>query len=63
MECSLGLDSRDSSWLVDILDVGTASVKLSLKLYDESELQVGYQQSITEAPAVELTLRGSPGRT
>ena len=33
------------------VDGGTAGLKLSLKLYHESKLQVGDQQSIAEAPS------------
>jgi len=38
-------------WTVETLHGwGTTALKLSPKLYHESELQVGYQQSIAEAP-------------
>ena len=47
---SAGLDSRDSSCFVDLVDARTDGLELSLKLYHGSELQVGYQQSIAETP-------------
>ena len=56
MECSLGLDIRESSSLVDLGDARTTGFTLSLKLYHESDLQVVYQQSIAEAPMVDLSM-------
>jgi hypothetical protein len=35
---------------VDLVGARTDGVKLSLKLYHARELQLGYQQSMTEAP-------------
>ena len=34
-----------------LVDSRTGDLELSLKLYHPRELQLGYQQSITEAPA------------
>jgi hypothetical protein len=36
---------------VDLVDARTDGLKLSLKLYHVRELQLDYQQSVTEAPA------------
>jgi integrase len=38
----------------DLVDARTNGFKLSLKLYHQSELRLGYQQSIAEAPRLEL---------
>ena len=57
MECNLGLDSRDSSWWVDSIGDRITGLKVSLKLYHESDLQVGYQQSIAEAPMADDDFR------
>jgi hypothetical protein len=35
----------------DLVDARTDGFKLSLKLYHRSELRLGYQQSIAEAPS------------
>jgi hypothetical protein len=45
-----GLGSRDSSCFVDPGDAELQVSKLSPKLYHESDLQVGCQQSIAEEP-------------
>jgi hypothetical protein len=41
---------------VELIDGRTDGTELSLKLYHESELQAGYQQSVTEAPGELLGL-------
>ena len=39
---------------MDLVEGRTDGLKLSLKLYHAGELQLGYQQLMTEAPALDL---------
>jgi len=49
MQGSACWDSRDPSWLADLVNRRTDGLKLSLKLYHGNELQLTYQQLMTEA--------------